>query len=205
VVSLHGALAVLCLAVGLLHLTRLVRRRRDIALEAGYAAMALGMAGMFSPIGDPVPEAAWVAVFLLAGVGFAAALARTGSEHPLRGEVRHLTVGSATMLFMLGADHRADTGAGGHAAHTPTAPGMVGIASAVALVLAAYFVMHVLRCADRLRAATVAAPAPIDGRRVGPVAVALAAPASERCSARTAAVAHLLMTAAMAVMLVDMI
>ena len=54
-VWLAGALTVACLAVGLLHVVRLLVLRADVIGEVSHAAMAVGMAAMFSPLGDPVP------------------------------------------------------------------------------------------------------------------------------------------------------
>jgi hypothetical protein len=207
----HGVLAVLCLAIGGLHLVRLVRMRHGRALEAAYAGMALGMAGMFAPAGDPVPAPLWIALFLLGGGWFGGLLLHARSIGALGGEARHLLVGSAAMLFMLGADH--DTGAvdGRHAAPAAGAPGTAGLASAVALAFAAYFVLHTLRCADRLRATPGGERA---GRPVlaaadpGPaaaIATVVRSPAPTPCSTSVSATAHLVMTAAMAIMLVGLI
>jgi hypothetical protein len=219
--TVYGALAVACLLIGLLHLLRLAVRRPDPAVEAGYATMALGMAGMFSPLGDPVPAPVWVAAFLLGGAWFAALALRAGTAGVLGGEAVHLAIGSGAMLFMLGRDAQAGGTGGGHAAHGGGAPELVGVASAVALVLAAYFVLHTMRCADRLRADRLRADRlradplradPLRADRPGPdpagveasgVAVALRVPAV--CSTRTAALAHLAMTGSMAIMLVGMI
>jgi hypothetical protein len=207
----HGALAVLSLAIGLMHLVRLVLRRRDLVLEGSYAAMALGMAGMFSPLGDPLPAGFWGVVFLLCAGWFGGLMIRARAVGLLGGEAAHLVIGSAAMLFMLGADRAAGGVGGQHAAHGAGAPGMVGVASAIALVFAAYFVLHTLRCADRLWA-TRPAVAPGRPRTAGGIAapdaataVALRTPAAGLCSPPGPALAHLLMTAAMAIMLVEMI
>jgi hypothetical protein len=167
-----GALAIGCLAVGVLHLFRLAVLRGDVAGEASYAAMGIGMAAMFSPVGDPVPAPVWIAVFICCGMWV---VLRGGAD------VAHHVVGSATMLFMLISGH----------AH----------GSVAAIVLAAYFAWHVLRCVDRLRAATEA-----DSLAYGSAAVALRVPhllVTELRAARTAAVAHLVMSVAMALMLLS--
>ena len=123
-------------------------------------------------------------------------------------------IGSAAMLFMLGADHQAGGHGGGTRRTGPAPPGWPASASAVALVLAAYFVLHTLRCADRLLAARPAAVRLRSGRQPAPGAApgGAAAPLPPRparrrgpCSTRPSALAHLLMTVAMAVMLVGMI
>ncbi len=92
---------------------------------------------------------------------------------------------------------------------------MAGIASAVAIVFAAYFVLHVLRCADRLRAARLATPAAgpeparaarSHGDRAADHDARSRSPAMATHCARTVpALAHLLMTTIMAVMLIGMI
>ena len=187
-------------------------------LELPYAAMALGMAAMFSPVGDPVPGPAWAVLFALSGAWFGAVLLRFRSPGVLDGEALHVVVGSAAMLFMLGADH-GGRGRGrtvGTRRTVAERPGMVGVASAVALVFAAYFVLHTLRCADRLRTARAGGPAPLSAPvsapvtirpGAGAVATAAAAEAPPRgvCSGTVAALAHLLMTAAMAYMSIVMI
>jgi Domain of unknown function (DUF5134) len=207
---LHGVLAALSLAVGLLHLLRLATRRRAVVLEASYAAMGLGMAAMYSPVGDPVPAPVWAALFLLCAGWFGGLMVRGRSPGALGGEALHLVVGSAAMLFMLGADQQAGGTAGGHPAHVVGAPGMAGIASAVAIVFAAYFVLHVLRCADRLRASRPETSAVAAGLQRGDAprartGTALRAPTAAHCSRTAPAVAHLLMTMIMAVMLIGMI
>jgi hypothetical protein len=195
---LSGGLAVACLVVGLLHLVRLAVRRRDAAVELSHAAMGLGMAAMFSPLGDPLPRPLWTAVFVLCAAWFAAAVLRSGS---LAGDGPHHVVGSGAMLFMLAAGHAAPGDAAsahaGHAAHGGAA-GTLGLASVAALVLAAYFAWHALRCADRCRR-----PDPADGPAPPPGgAVALAwSPAAPRIAVG----AHLVMSVAMVVMLLGMV
>jgi hypothetical protein len=60
-----AALAVVCLAVSGLHLARLALHAGGFGDvpggpvgEVSHAAMALGMAAMFSPLGDPLPGSA---------------------------------------------------------------------------------------------------------------------------------------------------
>jgi hypothetical protein len=165
-VWVSGVLAIGCLAVGLLHLYRLVTLRGDVAGEASYAAMGLGMAAMFSPFDDPVPAPVWAAVFLCCAAGVV-----------LRGaaDVIHHVLGAAAMLFMLLTGH--------------------GHGSVVAIGLAAYFAWHVLRCLDRLAAIE------LELLGNGSAAVALRVPVLR--TARTAAVAHLVMSVGMALMLLS--
>jgi hypothetical protein len=214
-VWVHGTLAALCLAVGALHVARAVLRRREIALELSYAAMGVGMADMLAPVALPGAAPLWVTVFLLCGGWFGALMLRARSPRLLDGEALHLVVGSAAMLFMLWSGHgdTGDTGAGGHAAHAGSPATVVGLGSAVALVLGAYFVLHTLRCTDRLRAARSGQapgrpPAEPEGdrplRTAGGTVLALRAPAAV-CTSSSAELAHLVMTVAMAVSLVAMI
>lgn len=129
--ALAGLLALACLAVGGFHLARLGVLRADPLGEFSHAAMGIGMAAMFSPLGDPVPAPVWIAVFVLSGAGSASAALR--GRH--RAHAVHHVVGSGAMLFMLLGGH----GRGG------------GLASLAAIALAGYFGWHVLRCADRWR------------------------------------------------------
>lgn len=183
-----GALALCCLALGVLHLLRLVLRRADPAGEASHAAMCVGMAAMFSPLGDPVPAPVWVAIFggWLAWFGVVVARARS-----MGGEPGHHVVGSAAMLFMVLGGHAGPGGHGGHASG-------FSITSIVAIVLAGYFAWHVLRCTDRLRVAVTRPPAVAAAD--GPVLVlpAIGTP-------RVAAVAHIVMAVGMTVMLLGMV
>ena len=195
-----GGLAVVCVGTGLLHLLRLAMRRRDVAAELSHAAMGLGMAAMFSPLGNPVPGAAWTVVFVLCGAWFAAAVLRSGS---FGGEAVHHVVGSGAMLFMLAAGHGAQATAhaahAGHAAHGGGAAGTLGLASVAALLLTGYFAWHALRCADGCRRPEPAALAP------GSTTVALRTPTWSLDAPQTAAAAHLVMAVAMAVMLLGMV
>lgn len=200
----YAVLAGLCLAIGLLHLLRLVRVRRPVMAEASCAAMALGMAGMFSPAGDPVPAPVWVAIFVGTGTWFAASVLRRRPVGVVEGDAAHHVVGSVAMLFMLAEDHAA-AGAGGdeHAAHAAHGGGGMDLLStAAAVVLAAYFVYYTLRCTDQLRACRP--PEPGAGATAGGT-VALRTRAPGLRSARLKARAHVTMGALMAIMLLGMI
>jgi hypothetical protein len=210
--STSGALAVVCLAAGLLHLIRLAVLRRDVVGEVSYTAMGLGMAAMFSPLGDPVPTAVWCAVFVLAATWFAVRVLRGDAAG---GEAAHHVVGSGAMLFMLVAGN-SEGALGGHAAHgagpDSALAGAVGLVSATAMLLAGYFAWHALRCADRCRTTTCPDPHPAvsvqDGRdgRDGPdAAVARRAPAFSVCAPQTAAVSHVVLAVAMTAMLLRML
>lgn len=183
-----GALALCCLALGVLHLLRLALRRAEPAGEASHAAMCVGMAAMFSPLGDPVPAPVWVAIFGACLAWFGVVVLRARS---MRGEPGHHVVGSGAMLFMVLAGHTDHVGHGGHASgFTAT--------SIAAILLAGYFAWHVLRCTDRLRVA-VTRPAAV-ATVGGPVLVlpAIGTP-------RVAAVAHIVMAVGMTVMLLGMV
>jgi hypothetical protein len=183
-----GALAVLlavaCLAVGAFHLVRLALLRTDPVGELSHAAMGVGMAAMFSPLGDPVPRLVWTAVFAGCAAWFTVLLLRRREAE----SARHHVVGSAAMLFMIGA--------GAHAGHEAPAGGL-GLGSVAAIVLAGYFAWHALGCLDRVT------PRALPGLVVssgGGVALR-PAPVGDR----TAAGAHLVLAVAMSVMLLGMV
>ncbi|MGI5125571.1 DUF5134 domain-containing protein [Pseudonocardia sp. CA-107938] len=140
-----GAAAIGCLVVGLLHLHRLVTVPAGRAGEASSAAAATGMAAMFSPLGDPVPLAVWIAVF--GGCAAWTFLLAARDE-----DVTHHLLCSGAMLFMLV----------GHNAH---GSGLVMV-SVVALVAAGYFAWHGLRCVDRFRIACTGHPRTVAGAQL---------------------------------------
>ncbi|MCE3550269.1 DUF5134 domain-containing protein [Pseudonocardia sp. RS11V-5] len=216
----NALLACVSLVLGLLHLVRLATARRDgrpAAGEAAHAVMGFGMAAMFSPVGDPVPPAVWIAAFGLSAAWFAALALRTG---PASDDAGHHVVCGVAMLFMLslGLGEQAAP-AGGHAHHGSASP--AAWTSVVAIVLAGYFAWHVMRCGDRFAAARrvrisltepVPAGAPVEiapppvhsgscGHAGSPVEGRLAALRAPGA----AAVAHLVMASSMAVMLLGMI
>jgi hypothetical protein len=139
----------------------------------------------------------WTVVFVLCGLWFAAVAVRSRS---VRGDAAHHVVGSAAMLFMLLTHHNAADVPAGHAAHH-VAGGGLGPVPLVAIVLAGYFGWHALRCSDELRAAAPAGPLSGSVGAGGAVAVRVGV----LRSARTAAVAHVVMAVAMTVMLLAMI
>jgi hypothetical protein len=78
--------------------------RRDI--EGSHGVMALAMAGMFSPLGDPVPSTVWVVAFaVLAGwFGRRAWQTRNLSRAAVRADPHvHHVVAALAMVFMEGA------------------------------------------------------------------------------------------------------
>lgn len=194
-----GALALVCLAVAALHLTRVALQATPFgdvpdgpAGEVSHAAMAAGMAAMFSPVGDPLPGPVWTVVFVACGLWFGTVALRTRS---FRGDAAQHVVGSAAMLFMLLTHHNTVTAGqdAGHAAHGGTGPVLV-----IAILLAGYFAWHALRCVDRLGAAPPAVADPAGGAAVAQRVGVLR-------SAQTVAVAHVVMAVAMTVMLLAMI
>nr|WP_275403920.1 DUF5134 domain-containing protein [Pseudonocardia acidicola] len=138
---MSAVLTAVCAILGALHVVRLVVLRTDVVGEGSHAAMAFGMAAMFSPLGDPVPAPVRTAVFVLCAAWFAAPALRSGFSTLDAG---HHVIGTGAMLFMLftGAhQHAAGTGGGhmGHGAHAGRRGrwGRVGQATAAAhLVMA---------------------------------------------------------------------
>ncbi|RTL67457.1 MAG: DUF5134 domain-containing protein [Pseudonocardiaceae bacterium] len=205
----HVVLALGCLALGVLHLARLLLMRGDRVGEASHAAMGVGMAAMYSPLGDPVPDAVWLVVFAATGLWFAALAVRAGLGTRDAG---YHVVCAVAMLFMLTmGGHDA---AGGHGGH-----GGVGLLPVAALLLAGFFAWHALRCGDRLVSAArgeadCACEPATDGLRA-----AVAPPVATRSldtavepgrlarlrSARTATGAHIAMAGAMTVMCLGML
>jgi hypothetical protein len=179
-------LATGCLAVGSFHLARLAVLRTDVAGEAAHAAMGVGMAAMFSPLGDPVPDPIWTVVFGLSVVWFVAQALRARS---VAGDVGHHIAGGAAMLFMLLSGESAIAGMD----MTHMGGGTFGLGTVAAVVLAGYFGWHVLRCTDRLRLPPVVAEGAVAVRTT-----LLRAP-------RTATLSHVAMALGMSVMLLGMV
>lgn len=171
--------AVISLALGVVHLIRLVAARRgglSPMSEAAHAAMGVGMAAMFSPFGDPLPAPVWPAVFGVIVVWFGVAAFRSGW---LTNDAGHHVVGGAAMLFMI------FMGMAGHSGHSTSDASMPGMdmsgpagthgawTSVLALCFAGYFAWHVMRCGDRFLAgarARTAGPVPVPAGVEGPVA-----------------------------------
>jgi hypothetical protein len=180
-----GGLALVCLGLAVLHLLRVALRRRDSAIdpavEFSHTAMALGMAAMFSPVGDPVPQPAWTIVFVAAAAWFVVRRLRGPDQESL-----HHIVGSTAMLFMLVAGHGPHGG-----------PDSLGLLSVVAILLTGYFGWHALRCAERCRRSEDAEVVEAGG--------ALALQVRSLRAPQLAAMAHLVMAVAMAGMLLGMV
>jgi uncharacterized protein DUF5134 len=181
---MSAVFSLVCLIVAALHVVRLAVLRDDVVGEASHAAMGIAMAAMFSPLGDPVPRQVWTAVFAVSAAYFTVLLLRRREAEG--SAARHHVVGSAAMLFMIGA--------GTHAGHA-TSGGGIGLGSVAAIVLAGYFAWHALGCLERVNA--------LPGLVVSPAgSVALRA---AHTGERTAAGAHLVLAVAMSVMLLGMV
>jgi hypothetical protein len=181
--------------------------QRGGGYELSHLGMALGMAAMFSPRGDPVPRLVWSIVFGMAAAWFATCLlhASTSADDA----ARHHLVANLAMLFMVASDHR-QHGAGGaaggsvsagHEGHTTVAGGgwLEGPLGAVlTVVLAGYFAVHTVRSLRVLFSAAMqvhrAPQAAVDG--LGPVAVAVV----RSGTAQVQAACHVVMGIAMVVM-----
>lgn len=141
-------LAVACLLAAVRYVWPLVVRRVPFVPAASHAVMGVGMAAMFVPALDPVSRPVWVVIFLLVGAWFGAAALRAGS---LLGDASHLTVGAVAMLFMLVGHPHGTTGSDspvdpGHADHAGAAAGVPGLLlTVVALGLAVWFIADVVR------------------------------------------------------------
>lgn len=176
------------LGTGLIFLLAAARRPAAHLGCLAHALMGFGMAGMFSPWGDPVPPAAGAAVFAVLTAWFGARLVRTGRLGLT--ESTHLVLGPAAMVLMYLSPM-------GHRAPDATEPAQAGHAmamggggspwlSALALGLMGYFVWYAWTLAGRLRVP----PEP----GVGPVAVAT------RPFTQVVVGAHVVMCVLMAVM-----
>lgn len=181
---LAAVLAGTCAVAGLFHLVRAVGRQAGAVGELAHVAMCAGMAAMFLPAADPLPRTAWLVAFLAIGAWFAAAALRRG---PGVREAGHHVVCAGAMVFMLLAHGSA---VAGHAHHGALAAGgpVTLVLTGAALLLAAYFVAHAVR---HLTSPACAAPG-----ATGAVTVL-----DRVATARAEPVTHVVMGAAMAVML----
>ncbi|MGH3567171.1 MAG: DUF5134 domain-containing protein [Pseudonocardia sp.] len=203
VVWLDGPLAVLSLGIGLLYTVMVITRKARPTSGLAHALMGVGMAAMFVPRFDPLPRAGWVAIFVLIGAWFGATALREGRRF---GEPAHHVVGAAAMVFMLLA-HRHDTAPAAavepaHAHHGAAAGGGTAAFSALALVLAAYFVAHAVHHLLARGPADAVPGLPGRGSADAEPAPAGAIGVLARVSAQRAVPAsHVVMGATMAVML----
>lgn len=201
-----GLLAVACALAGLYFVRQLVSGRPGAASSAAHAAMAAGMAAMFVPVFDPLPAPVWAGMFLLIGSWFGAVAIRSGS---LIGEPGHHVIGATAMLFMLLGNHghthatqaAITAGGGEHAQHAAAAfAGGGGLTTtAVALALAAWFLAEIVRrLTDAQRPVCPASPG------VGFGSARIPAAAGRPTTTAGSRAPHLIMSGAMAVMLIGM-
>ena len=202
--ALAAVLALACLVVAAFHVLRLLRLPRGGAAdEATDAAMGLGMAAMLSPLGDPVPAAVWIGVFVLCGAWFAAAALRSDGG-PARADAVHHVLGSGAMLFMVLAHDsggaEVDGEHAGHLVHGGGSDGGHGLWSMIAIVLAGYFAWRVLQIVSHpIRSGeSTAARAVVDG------SVATRSRVRLLVDPRAVAAAHVITAVAMTVMLLSM-
>ncbi|MFC5995076.1 DUF5134 domain-containing protein [Pseudonocardia hispaniensis] len=212
-VWLDAVLALGCLLLGLFHLARMLGGGfgstttgggplgSSPVAEASHAAMGFGMAAMFSPLGDPVPAPVWTGIFALTAVWFAGLALRCGLGTCDAG---HHVVSSGAMLFMLFAGAHEHGGGPGPAVAT----GVLGLVSAVAIVLTGYFGWHGLRCGERVLVARRAAARRRRAIRTGAGSNRVAVRRSRSAglhAPQSAAFGHLAMTVAMILMLLPMV
>ena len=192
---LNPVLALAAIGIGGYFAVRGARGRPQDRLTCWtHGLMALAMAPMFWPWGDPVPPAAGAVVFAVIGAWFAAARLRQGPGAP--GDPIHVAVGCGAMVVMyLGMPAEHSSGTAGHAGHAGHAAMGTGAGSlllvAVGLALTGYFAWH---------AWSTAAPADAPQPGVAPSApeTTTAVAARPRITLETAA--HIVLDALMAVM-----
>ena len=185
-----ATLSVISLGVGAVFVHGLRAGTENRAVAGAHALMALGMAGMFSPWGDPVPAPVLVAVFGVTAAWFLAVRLRAGAGDP----ATHTAVGCAAMTVMyLGGQHDPGPAATGHAGHHGAAAagavGLVGVG--VSLLLIGYFLWHAWLSAGRLRDI---GPVPGAGRPPSPLRTL------RRATPQAGPVAHVVMDVLMALM-----
>lgn len=221
--------SVACIAVGGYFATVLITQRGEFREALGgspagaeyqlsHLVMALGMAAMFAPVGDPLPRLVWVVVFGMSAAWFASGALRAGLRADATGY--HL-VAHLAMLFMLVSPHHHHGAAGstggpggsGHEGHTSAASGgwLEGpLGTVLTVVLAGYFAVYAARSLLRLIAAGPTPPSPplaeptvprLTGPGLtGPGAVAVATGRRSREYPRVQAGCHGVMNVAMTVM-----
>lgn len=194
-----------CVLVGASHAGMFLTGRSGLAPAAANAVMGLGMAAMFVPAADPLPRPVWVAAFLVVAAWSAAACFRARS---LAGDAGHHTIGAVAMLVMLSEHAHGAVGAPGavdpgHAHHGGGASaGEPLLQSAVALALAAWFLADIAR--RLVRASTDLAPVGVP--EAAGAGTAARGPAWRRpVTVRRDAAPHLVMSAAMTVMVLGMV
>lgn len=184
--------------------------RRGGGYELSHLGMALGMAAMFSPLGDPVPRLVWLIVFGIAAAWYAACLLHAGRATDNTDNIaRHHLVANLAMLFMVASNNHGQHSAGGaaggpvssgHEGHTAAAGGagwLEGpIGTVLIVVLAGYFAVHTMRSLRALFGTRAQSTPQGDATGIGLVATVVARSGTERV--QTAC--HLVMGTAMVVM-----
>lgn len=161
----NALLAATSLVVGAIFLRTAARRSHERLPCLAPALMGIGMAGMFSPWGDPVPATAGTLVFVVIAAWFGAQALRTGRLRLT--ESVHLVVGPAAMVLMYQTMGATTAGSDvtemadpAHAGHSMTMGGSGGgspLLSALALALIGYFVWYAWILAGRLPQTTAPA------------------------------------------------
>jgi hypothetical protein len=143
--------AALCLATGLVCLVMAGARIGDRASQLTHGLMGVGMAGMLSPWGDPLPAEAGAAAFTVLGAWYATQALR-GRMPPATGP--HLAISSVAMVLMYLVHRPAAIAATYfHDVHgAPVDGGLRALAGLpLTLLLAGYFAWHTVRCVERSR------------------------------------------------------
>jgi Domain of unknown function (DUF5134) len=118
-----------------------------VTARGAHVLMAVGMAGMLSPWGDPVPAILGALVFGTLAAWFLSVRLHHGSGLDA---TAHTAIASAAMAVMyLGHDTGAATPDTGHHHAVGGAVGAVSIG--IALLLAAYFLWHAWECTGQIR------------------------------------------------------
>jgi hypothetical protein len=175
-------------------------RPEDRATCWTHGLMALAMAPMFWPWGDPVPAHVGAVVFAVIGVWFVAARLRRGPGAP--GDPTHVAVGCGAMVVMylgMSTEHGTGTaGQAGHAGHAAAATGSTGLLLvALGLALTGYFAWHAWSTA----AATDPAPPGAAPSAAGTTTAVAGRPRTAvRARMRIETAAHIVLDALMAIM-----
>lgn len=209
---MDASLGVVCLLVGGGYLALLAGRRAPVLPAAAHVVMGFGMAMMFLPALDPVPQTVWVALFVVSGSWFGAEALRAGA---LDGVAGPHVVGAAAMLFMLLGGHDHDAVPAGpvdpqHAHHAASGTSGGLLVTALALVFAAWYATDLVRLATQRAAATPVVATPVVAAPVAATAGSVSAvvtgsgPVAMATRIDPRAVAHVVMSVAMLVMLLGM-
>ncbi|MFC7618154.1 DUF5134 domain-containing protein [Actinokineospora soli] len=134
------------------------------AVDVAHVLMGAGMAVMLSPVGGPLPMAAWQTAFLLVAAWFVGAWAH-GLRHPVEpvgwhGSGLHHALGAVAMLYMLLAVPHPPSAWGPHTGQA-AAP-LLGWALVALLAVSSVPLVRALRCPagpDLLRCRRTAAGA----------------------------------------------